>query len=139
MADGLKRGERGSTFVESALVLVVFLVMLISTFDVGQVLFLHQSITERIRAALRYGVVNKYDATAITDYILYGQPNAPASGSTFFSLTPDMVSVQRLDAGTADDRVVITVKNYPYEFLTPFLAGKQKGAPIIESLPYEGG
>jgi len=126
--------------IESSLVLLVFLMILFSTFDFGQALFLHQSIVERVRAAVRYGAVNSYDGTgtAIQNYVLYGQPTAPAPGTpTFYSLTPSMVSVQRADAGTEDDRIVVTVKNYPYVFLTPFLAEQKTGAPIMETLPYE--
>jgi Flp pilus assembly protein TadG len=130
--------QRGNVMVESALVLLVFFLVVFSILDFGQVLLLHDCLTERVRSALRYGVVNSYDGTAIQNYVLYGQPVAPSSGSTYFSLTASMVSVQRSDAGTADDRVTITVSNYPYVFLSPFIAGQKTGAPIVESLPYEG-
>lgn len=139
MMKQVKRRETGSVLVESSLVLLVFMLMLLSTFDIGQVLLLHQSITERVREALRYGVVNTYNATAIRNYVLYGQTTAPTnSSSTFYSLTSSMVSVQRSDAGTDDDRVTITVSNYPYIFLTPMISGSHTGAPIMETLPYEG-
>lgn len=131
-----KSRERGSVLVETALVLIVFLWMLLSIFDFGQVLFLHQAITERIREALRYGIVNSYSATSIQNYVLYGQPSAGVQAD--YSLTPAMVSVQRLDAGTSEDRVTITVSGYPYVFITPLIAGQRTGAAITETLPYEG-
>ena len=129
------RKQRGNVLVESALVLIVFLAMLIGIFDFGQMLYLQQSITERVRAALRYGIVNTYDATAIQNYVLYGQPTA-SGGPTFFSLTASNVSVQRSDAGTTNDRVTITVSNYNSVFLSPFIAGTFTGASITQTLPY---
>ena len=138
MINTLRNKERGNLLVESALVLLAFVLIVISVFDFGQVLYLHQAITERVRSALRYGIVNSYDSTAIQNYVIYGQPAPPASAPRNYSLTTAMVSVQRADAGTSDDRVTITVSNYPYLFLSPFIAGARTGSPIVESLPYEG-
>ena len=138
MRTRFKKHERGNVLVESSLILIVIMSMLISIFDFGQVLFLHQSLTERVREALRYGTVNAYDATAIQNYVIYGQPSPPDGAVANYSLTAAMVSVQRADTGTPEDRIVITVSNYPYVFLSPFIAGQQRGAPITETLPYEG-
>lgn len=132
-----QRNQRGNGLVEAALALLVFMSMLLCVFDFAQVLYLHQSITERVREALRYGIVNSYDATAIQNYVLYGQPTQPAGASPYFSLTSNMVSVQRVDAGTSEDRIVITVSNFPYVFLSPYIAGNKTGAAITEALPYE--
>lgn len=133
-----RKSERGSTMVECSLVLIVFLMMLIGIFDFGQALYLHTGITERVREALRWGVVNSYDQTAIQNYVLYGQTTQPQGASTFFSLTPSMVTVERDDAGTSDDRIVIKVSNYQYQFLSPYIAGTKTGQTIVEALPYEG-
>lgn len=133
----LNRKERGNVMVESALVLVVFVAMLVGIFDVGQIFYLHQSITERVRAALRYGIVNSYDPAAIQNYVLYDQPTAVSGASTFFSLTPSMVSVERDNAGTTDDRITVTVSKYSLVFMSPFIAGTITGWPIAQTLPYE--
>ena len=133
-----KSKQRGSLMVESALVMLVFMTLLISLFDFSQVLYVHQGITERVRTGLRYGIVNTYDATAIKNYVIYGDPAAPSGSSAWFNLTSDMVAVERDDAGTSDDRIKITVSNYPYIFLSPFIAGSRTGSPIMETLPYEG-
>lgn len=134
-----RRGnQRGSSLVETSLVLIVFISMLLGIFDFGQVLFLHQSITEHIRDGLRYGVVNTFDATAIQNVVRFGQAVPPDGAAPYFGLTPAMVSVQRLDSGTNDDRIVITVSNYPYLFVSPFIAGARTGGVIAGTLPYEG-
>jgi Flp pilus assembly protein TadG len=41
--------------VEAALILFVFITFIVGTLDFGQYLYFHQSLTERARAALRYG------------------------------------------------------------------------------------
>src|SRR5579884_3306446 len=115
--------QKGSAMLESALVLVVFMMLLIGIGDVGQFLFIHASLVERVRAGLRYGVIT-YDPTGIRNMVLYGTPT-PADGSVpSFNLTADMVSVSRQDANAPEDRVIITVSNYPFNFFTPFIAHK---------------
>ena len=63
---------RGSTLVESVLVLLVFMSTLIALFDCSQFMFLHQTLVERVRAAARYGTVNTYSQTEIQNMVLYG-------------------------------------------------------------------
>lgn len=124
--------------VESALVILVFLALLIGIGDLGQVLFIQQSLVERIRQGLRYGVIT-YDATAIQKIVLYGTPT-PADGAIpSFNLTSSMVQVSRYDAKAAEDRVVITVSNYPIEFFSPWVAGRLTGKPIVGVQPMELG
>ena len=130
--------RRGSALVESALVILVFLALLIGIGDLGQVLFIQQSLVERIRQGLRYGVIT-YDATAIQKIVLYGTPT-PADGAIpSFNLTSSMVQVSRYDAKAAEDRVVITVSNYPIEFFSPWVAGRLTGKPIVGVQPMELG
>jgi hypothetical protein len=48
-----------------------------------------------------------------------------------------MVTVTRAGAGTNDDRVVVSVTNYPYRFFSPLIAGVFQGRAILVSLPSE--
>ncbi len=133
-----RKSRRGSLFVESACVLLVFLTILIGTLDVGQLLFLHSSLTERVRAAARYGAVNSYDQTSVENMVLYSQPTIPVTGSPAFELSRSMVSVSRQDAGTSEDRVVVTVSGFPVHFFTPWIAGISQGLSITACASYEG-
>jgi len=133
------RPRRGSFLLESTLCLTVFVVMLIAIFDFSHFLFLHQSLIERTRAALRYGAVNPYDPTAIQNVLLYNSPTQPDGLEPSFNLTRDMVGVTRLNAGTSEDRLVVTISGYQFPILTPFIAGSARAAPITVSLPYEPG
>lgn len=116
--------RRGGTLVEGALVLLTTLVTLIGILDVGQYLFLQQTLRERARAAVRYAAVNSYDPGVITNVVLYNSPSAPSGGGPgLMGMTASMVNVARHDAGTPADRVEIVIANYPMKFYSPFLAG----------------
>ena len=65
--------------VESALVLVTFLVMVIGIADLSVILFIQTSLGERIRNGLRYGVVT-YDAAAIRNQMTQRTLNHPGMG-----------------------------------------------------------
>jgi Flp pilus assembly protein TadG len=134
-----RKDRSGQSAIEAALVMVVFLVTVIGILDIGQVLFIHQGLVERARNGARYGIVNSYDETQIRNVVLYNQPTAPDNGSSgFLGLTASMVSVQRGGTpGASDDRVTVTISNYPYQFFTPLLAGSFTARPIIASLPME--
>ena len=125
-----KKREKGSALVETSLVLVIFLLTLIGIADIGQFMFQHASIVERVRAGLRYGVIT-YDPAAIRNVVLYGTPTPVAGTTPSFHLTASMVEVSRLDANAIEDRVKITVSNYPVEFFTPFIARQVTGKPIV--------
>ena len=130
--------RRGSVMVESTLVVLVFLMTLIGIIDFGQLLFIHETMVERMRSGLRYGVVT-YDATAISNLVLYGTATPAEGQQPSFNLASNMVQVSRLDANQPEDRVMITISGYPVEFLTPFIAGRYTGKPIIGVLPMETG
>jgi Flp pilus assembly protein TadG len=130
--------QRGSSLVEGALCLMVILGMLIGILDIGQVLFIRASVQERVRDALRQGVI-EYDAAAIQNHVLYGTRTPAEGAQPAFNLTAGMVEVTRLDQNTAADRVKVTVSNYPIDFYTPFIAGRITGPPIYAVAPMERG
>ena len=138
---GLRRRSRkqsGNLAIESALSLIVFTMMLIAIMDFAQIIFQHQTLVERVRAAVRHGAVNTFDAGEVRNMVLYGVATPSSGAKSSFNLTADMVAVSRLGSGTPDDRVTVTVSNYTVLVLTPFFAGRMRGLPITGTLPYEG-
>ena len=129
------RKGAGSALIETSLMLLLFVVMLIGIYDFGQFLFLHQTLTERARAAVRWGVVNTYDSAKIQNVVLYGQ--ATEGTHAIYGLTREMVSVTRSGAGTSDDRVVVTISNYPVTFISPLIAGVVQGQPVTAAMSFE--
>ena len=75
--------ERGQTLIEGALALLVFFSLLLAVIDCGMVLVRHQSLVERVRSAVRWGVVRPWDGNGeqIANLILYDQPDEPRSAS----------------------------------------------------------
>lgn len=130
--------RRGQAAVEAALVALILIVTLIAIFDMGQVFFIHQTLVERVRNAGRYSAVHAYDPEVFTNMVLYNQPTRPEGASSgVFGLTDSMVEVARLDAGTSEDRIVLTLRNYPFRLFTPIIGRAFTGRPIVVSFPYE--
>jgi Flp pilus assembly protein TadG len=133
------RKSRGSTLVESAIVLLMFVVILLGVMDFAQILFFHHVLSERVRSSVRYAVVHPYDATAIQNFVAYDSPTVPPGGVGLFGLSPSMVQVNRYEAGTADDRVRVTISTYRMRFLSPWLAGTFTPGPFSAVMPLESG
>jgi hypothetical protein len=121
--------RRGQAVVEAALSLTVFLGLLISAFDLGQMLFFHQALVERVREAVRWASLNPYDGTGdqIANIILYRSVAHPGAGTpAFLNLARDNVRVEYQAPTVADpneERIRVTIVNYSYEFFSPWIAG----------------
>lgn len=113
--------QRGNVIIETGFIFVVFTTMLIGMFDFGRILFIHQAITDRVRYAARWGAANgPGNTTAIQNQILYAQSTAPAGATGFLGITTAMISVTQSGAGTADNRLTVSVTGFPYKTLAPF-------------------
>jgi Flp pilus assembly protein TadG len=136
-----RRTQRGSGLVESALVYTIFLMLLIGTIDVGHVMFVQQSIAERVRSAARYGTSR--DATAAIDtqmknIVLYNTATPAVGVTPSFGLTANNVTVQRLaGAGENPDQITVKVASVHYTILTPFVSGTRTARTLSITLPME--
>ena len=129
------KNRRGSTLLESCIVTLLFLLMLICAADVSQVMFFHHFLQQRARAGARYAVVNAYDAASITNIVVYNSRTAGTVG--LFGLSPSMVSVTLLDAGTAAARVEVAISGFQMHFLSPGLMRDFSPGPFRAVLPVE--
>jgi Flp pilus assembly protein TadG len=135
--------EKGSAIVEGALIFLVLACMLIGTIDFGQFLFIHATLTERAREAVRYGSVNDpTDTTSIQNVVLYGQASgglapttAAGTDSGIFNVLRSNVSVTATGAATDDYRVTVKIHDYTYHIYSPYMAGTYTGPIIYSSLP----
>jgi len=138
--------QRGAGMLETALVIVTFLCMILFILDMGRILLFDQFFGERVRVAARSAAVNTYDAAdpaadvaAIKNYLCYNSRTAPGGDTNslgFFGLTPAMVSVQRLGTvGKWDDRIRVTIQNYPVVSVTPWFSGPLKLKPVSATIP----
>src|SRR3982751_5388037 len=119
--------EGGNSLLEGALVIGMFLMMLIAIIDFGQILFVHATLTERVRNAVRLAVLDSTcDATCVQNLVLYRSKTAPengrpADGIGLVNLTASNVQVTvPVDYSTstgstlANRRLTVTLTNYQY-------------------------
>jgi len=135
-----KNSERGQSFVETGLVLLIFLMLLIGIIDFGQVLYFHQSLVERARAAARYGAINPTDTTGIKNVAVYNSATITGTPpAILYGMTTAMVDVQNPDINTTSARVVVTISNYPIVFISPYIAQAFHNRPVMVAMSSEGG
>jgi hypothetical protein len=108
------RAERGSALVEASLIFVLGISLLIGLFDVGQMMFVHQTVMERTREAARWATVNPFDSTKVTNMVLYGTPAAGTAGTELFNMSSSNVAVSHSGSGTMNDNISLTVSGYTY-------------------------
>jgi hypothetical protein len=129
--------RRGSSLLESCVILLLFLGLLIGVADISQVMFFHHFLQQRVRAGARYAVVNVYDAAAIRNVVVYNSKTAGTIG--LFGLQPSMVSVNLYDAGTPEARVEVAISGFRMRFISPWLTGDFSPGPFRSVLPVESG
>ena len=138
----MRRRSRGQNLVEGTLVLLVFFVLLFAVIDCGQVLVAHQSLVERVRGAVRWGVVRQWDGTGeqIANLILYSQTEEPREARDgYLGLTRDNVLVRYSPAVPArpdDERLSVTIVNYHHRFMSPWaMQNFVNPRPVMISAP----
>ncbi len=127
--------QSGHAMLEASLVIVPLLAILLGIFDAGQMLYIQQTLTERVRAAARYGAVHAADLPAVRNMVLYGDPRP--TGNAIPGLRPTDVQVIREGQGTAEDRIQVTVSGMRYSLITPLLAGTRDLRQVSATLPVE--
>ena len=104
-----RRGERGQSLVESALVLAAFLGLVLGIVDVGQLLFERQTLAERVHQASRWGAMHRYDPRAIRNVVLYGTSQPSAGARPVFGLASETVLVANPGCPGTDCRVTVSI------------------------------
>jgi hypothetical protein len=128
--------------VEATLVLIVFFAMLLGVIDCGQILFAHQALVDRVRSAVRWGVVHPFDGTGdqVANMILYDQPQEPnAARDGFLGLSRANVQVHYQPATSQrpdDETLTVGIVNYESHFFSPWIAKAViSPRPVLVSAP----
>ena len=131
------RTNKGSAFVEMALIYLVFAIMLIGAFDFGQFLFVHQALVERARFAARWGAINDPTNTAsVSNMVRFFQATDPGAGTpSYFNLTDSNVAVTNPGVGTDNYQLSIQISGYSFVSLSPYIGGNLTGPPVTVSVP----
>jgi Flp pilus assembly protein TadG len=136
---GLNRArQRGQSAIEGLLVMIVLIGMVTAILDFGQMMFLHQTLTERARDAARYAGLHPADTDGARNLVLFGRTSAPdGATSGFWGLTPATVNVARVNRDTNEDSMVVTISGYKFRFFSLWISGSVRGQPITASSPVE--
>jgi hypothetical protein len=138
-----RRGRRsGQSLVEAAFVLLIFFSMLLGVIDCGQVLFAHQALEERVREAVRWGMVREFDGTGdqVANMVLYDQPDAPSRPDAgYLGLTRANVQVSHRPPSADrpdDETLTVAIVNYESHFFSPWIAKTMiNPRPVLVSAP----
>lgn len=121
------RSERGQTLIEGALALMVFFALLFGVIDCGLMLVRHQALVERVRSAVRWGVVRPWDGSGdqIANLILFEQTTEPSGASAgYLGMKRENVQVRYQPASPArpdDETLSVSIVNFQYQFLSPWI------------------
>jgi Flp pilus assembly protein TadG len=121
------RSQRGQTLVEGALALLVFFALLFGVIDCGVMLVRHQALVERVRSAVRWGVVRPWDGNGdqIANLILFEQTTEPSSANAgYLGLKRENVQVRYQPASPANpdvETLSVSIVNFHYQFLSPWI------------------
>lgn len=138
----VKARERGQSMIESTLVMLAFFALLFGVVDCGQVLVTHQALVERVRAAVRWGVVRSWDGTGdqIANLVLYNQAEEPrAATDGYLGLKRENLLVRYQPSTPArpdDETLSVAVVNYRYHFMSPWVGQTfVNPRPVLISAP----
>jgi hypothetical protein len=133
----MKVRRRGSSLVEAALTLGVFLMTVISIMDLTQLTVIEQALVERARVGARYAALRGINPTQIVNVVLYNSPTPADGARPWLNLTPGSVSVERLDANTPADRVQVSIQNFEMRTFSPFLHRRILPHTFTATIPVE--
>jgi Flp pilus assembly protein TadG len=131
-----KSDQKGATLVEFAIGASVFLLALFALIEFGRLLWTHNALADAARRAARYAVNQPASSplagvkttgqnvgpsvSAIQNVGVYGDPLG-GSQPLVNNLTTANLNVQYTDFGLGSGTVAVTVTNYQFQFIMPFI------------------
>lgn len=128
-------GQHGATLVEFAIAATVFLTAIFAVIEFGRALWVHNALADAARRAARYAVNQPASSPAgakttgtnigpsvdaIQKVAVYGNP--AGSGQPMVNgLTPGNINVKYTDFGVGNGTVAVTITNYQFQFVIPFI------------------
>jgi len=114
-------GERGTSLVEFAIALMVFMTAMFAVIEFGRALWVHNALTDAARQGARYAVLHPAsDIAAVKNVVVYGDP-AGGTQTTVPNLTAANVTVTysnfALNHGTAS----VSIEGYQFQFVVPII------------------
>jgi Flp pilus assembly protein TadG len=113
------RDERGTQFVELALVLPVMLLFFGAVAEFGRYFYTYSTLAKAARAGARYSISRPYDSTNINQaksLVVYGDQSAGCSGTPVLpGLACANVDIKKTTTAGGVEVVTASIVNYPYQ------------------------
>ena len=115
----IKNNERGSTLVEFAIGVTVFVTVMFAVLEFGRALWVHNALSDAARRGARYAVLHSAgSADQVKNIVVYG--NAAGTGQPMLSdLTTANVNVVYNNFGLNDGTVSVSITGYQFQFVIP--------------------
>jgi Flp pilus assembly protein TadG len=115
----IKNNERGSTLVEFAIGVTVFVTAMFAVLEFGRALWVHNALSDAARRGARYAVLHSAGSAAeVKNIVVYG--NAAGTGQPMVNdLTTGNVDVVYNNFGLNDGTVSVSIKEYQFQLVIP--------------------
>lgn len=124
--------------LESALVLLAFLAIIIGAMDFAQFMYYHQSLAARLTAGADWAARHEFNETSIKNFVMYNNPAPPANARPIIArMQASQISARLLNADTAEARVELSISNFPYTVLSPWISGTYVARTLTARMPHE--
>ena len=116
-----KENERGSTLVEFAIGITVFVTAMFAVLEFGRALWVHNALSDAARRGARYAVLHSSgSADAVKNVVVYGDPSG--SGQPMLNnLSTANVNVVYTNFGLNDGTVSVSITGYQFQFVVPII------------------
>ena len=117
----IKKNERGSTLVEFAIGVTVFVTAMFAVLEFGRALWVHNALSDAARRGARYAVLHSQGSIdEVKNVVVYG--DAAGTGQPMLNnLTTGNVEVTYNNFGLNDGTVSVSIKEYQFQFVIPII------------------
>ncbi len=116
-----RKNERGSTLVEFAIGVTVFVTAMFGVLEFGRALWVHNALTDAARRGARYATMHKQtDIDQVKNVVVYGDP-AGGGQPMLQDLSTANVDVDYNNFGLNDGTVSVSIKDYQFKFVIPII------------------
>jgi hypothetical protein len=113
------REQAGQSLVETALILAAFMGLLLGMTGVGELIFVRQTLADRVNQAARWGALNNYDPTAIRNMVRFGTATPEQGQTPFFGLAAAAIEVSNPGCPGAECRVSVAIPEHGIRSVEP--------------------
>lgn len=114
--------ERGSTLVEFAIGITVFLVSMFGIVEFGRALYTHNALADAARRGARYATLHSAtDIDQVKNVVVYGDP-AGGTQPLVPNLSTSNVAVNYSNFALNKGTVTVSITSYQFQFVLPLVS-----------------